>query len=82
MAILLERPPTNPQPADERSLEAKILAVHALDTSSFGHWWQHGSLNDRVAAVLLACGEYGALARGAVWAALLSLIPDRGKQVQ
>lgn len=82
MATLLERPPTKPESAEESVSNAKIIAVHALDTSSFERSSQLGALNNQIAAALLACGKYGALAHGTVWAALLSLIPDRGKRME
>jgi hypothetical protein len=82
MATVLERPPTKPEPAEESVSNAKIIAVHALDTSSNERSSQLGALDDRIAAALLAFGEYGALAHGMVWAALLSLIPHRGTHME
>jgi len=82
MATVLERPPTKPEPTETNVSQAKIIAAHALDRSSYERSSQLGALNDWIAAALLAIGEYGALAHGAVWAALLGHIPVRGTRVE
>jgi hypothetical protein len=82
MAILLERPPTKPQPIEERSAVTPIVAARDVEATSLEHWWRHLSLHDQVAALMLAIGEYGALAHGAVGAALLRFLTVRGKHAE
>lgn len=82
MATVLERPPTKQEPAEKTMPDEKIVAVHPVNTPSLGQLPQQHTLNDQIAALLLAIGEYGALAHGAVWAALLSLIPHQGKHLE
>jgi hypothetical protein len=79
MAILLDRPPTKPQPLEERQPEAPPVTACDDVTEPLLRWWWHLSLHDRVAALMLAIGEYGALAHGAAWAAVLGLLTDHGK---
>lgn len=82
MAILLERPPTKPQQVEARPPVAPIAAAHDIEGASFEHWWRHLSVYDQAAALMLAIGEYGALAHGATWAVLLRILINRSEHAR
>jgi hypothetical protein len=82
MATVLDRPPTERQIGEERLSETPAVTAHDEEAESSLHWWQQLSAHDRIAALLLAIGEYGALAHGAAWAMLLGLLTDHGKPTE
>jgi hypothetical protein len=88
MATVLERPPTRPeevvkQPPDApEAPDASIVAPLGGEAASPPYRQGQSSVHDHIAALLLGLGEWGALAHGAFWEALLGRLADHGKDAE